>query len=49
MDGEAALHHARISRKLKKNADTAQLAFLSCLLLKRFGEGKKWYIRVIQF
>ncbi len=47
-NGEAALHYAQISWNLKKNHIAAKLAFLSCMQLKKFDEGKRWYVKAVK-
>jgi len=42
-DGRNALHQAEISWHLKKSTEATRLAFLSCLLLRRFTSATRWY------
>jgi hypothetical protein len=42
-DGRNALHQAEISWHLKNSAEAARLAFLACLILKRFASATRWY------
>jgi hypothetical protein len=42
-DGRKALNQAEMSWHLKKSAEAARLAFLACLVLKRFASATRWY------
>ena len=42
-DGLNALHQAEMSWHLKKSAEAARLAFLACLIMKRFASANRWY------
>jgi hypothetical protein len=41
--GEEALARAKTSWGLRKSPPAAKLAFLACILLKRFDEAAMWY------
>ena len=42
-EGRNALHQAEMSWHLKKSTEAARLAFLACLILKRFASATRWY------
>jgi hypothetical protein len=46
-DGRSALRQAEISWRLKRSAEAARLAFLACLLLRRFEAATLWYKRAV--
>ena len=46
-DGDRALSRAKSSWRLKKSQSAAKLAFMACLLSKKYREASAWYDRAM--